>query len=96
MSKLKEKYEFIVNEYIKEFCDKQELDFDFWLGDQIGGIAFFGDALFFNFTDIVFDINSEQPKNLIIDWIYDSIDNSDVRINYYSYSKGLRFNDLKK
>lgn len=93
--KLKEQYENIVMEYIQKFCKKQELTFEHWVGDEIGGIACFGDVFFYNFNDIVWDINSNQSKGLIVKWMYDSCDNPDKSINYFSYSKGLRFNDLK-
>jgi len=88
--KLKENY------YIDKFCKKQELTFDGWVGDEVGGIAWFGDVLFFNFQDIVWDINSKQDKDLIINWIYESLDNQEKAINYFSYSKGLRYNDINK
>ena len=94
LNKLKEQYEFVVSEYVQKFCNKQEVSFEFWVADQIGGIASFGDILYFNFMDIVWDINSKQPKNQIIDWIYESVDNPEKSINYFSYSKGLRWSDL--
>ena len=94
LNKLKEQYEFVVSEYVQIFCNKQGVSFEFWVADQIGGIACFGDILYFNFMDIVWDINSKQPKYQIIDWIYESVDNPEKSINYYSYSKGLRWSDL--
>jgi hypothetical protein len=47
--------------------------------------------MFFNFQDIVWDINSKQPKGLIVDWYYESIENPKKSMNYYSYTKGLRY-----
>ena len=94
LSKLKEQYEMIVSEYIRKFCNKQGLAFEHWAGDAIGGIACFGDIFYFNFSDIVFDINSRQHKGLIISWLYDSVDNPGKSINYFSYSKGLRCGDI--
>ena len=94
INELKEHYEVVVSEYIRKFCNKQEVSFEFWVANEIGGVACFGDDLCFNFTDIVWDINSNQPKNQIIDWIYESIDNPERSINYFSYSKGLRWSDL--
>ena len=91
---LKKKYENVCNEYISRFCRKNELTFEGWVGNEIGGVAVFGDEFFFNFHDIVWDINSKQPQHLIIDWIYESIDNYPKSINYYSYTKGLRYSDL--
>jgi hypothetical protein len=96
LSQLKKLYETVINEYIQKFCNKQELELEHWVGNDIGSIACFGDMFFFSFRDIVYDINSKQPKGLIIKWIYESIDNEEFTINYFSYSKGLRFTDLKK
>lgn len=93
MSKLINDYNKVVQEYIDRFCEKQDLEFEFWVADQVGSIASFGDILCFNFLDIVWDINSEQPKGLIIDWAYETLDNLDYSINYYTYSKGLRYDN---
>lgn len=94
LNKLKKQYEFVCNEYVTKFCNKQELDFDGWVGDNIGCIAYFGDVFFFNFQDIVWDINTKQKKGLIIEWLYESIDNAENSINYYSYTKGLRYENI--
>lgn len=92
--KLKSEYEEIVSKYIELFCEKQDTEFEGWVGDIVGGIACFGDVMFFSFSDIVYDINSCQEKGLIINWIYDCCDNPNKSLNYYSYTKGLRFTDI--
>jgi len=89
IEKLKENYETICNKYITIFCEKQEMDFNGWIGDIIGGIAICND-FYFNFDDIVLDINFDQPKGDIIDWYFDNLEIQDKYINYYSYIKGLR------
>ena len=94
LNQLKKQYEIVVSEYVQKFCNKHELEFEHWVGNDIGGIACFGDIFFYNFQDIVWDINSKQPKGLIIQWLYDCCDNAEKSINYFSYSKGLRFSDL--
>lgn len=86
---IKKRYEDICNEYVDKFCEKQELYNNGWVEDQVGGIVECS-YLPFNFQDIVWDINSNQPKRLIIDWYYESVDNPEKSINYYSYTKGLR------
>ena len=90
---LKENYESCCNEYLQRFCDKQEMTNEGWVVNQVGGVALCSD-FYFNFTDIVWDINSEQPKGQIIDWYYENLDNIEKAINYYSYTKGLRIEDL--
>jgi hypothetical protein len=90
---LEKRKEKTVMAYIDAFCEKQDLHFDSWVGNDIGGLADFND-LCFNFQDIVWDINSSQKKGLIIEWISESIDNPGKSINYYSYTLGLRFSDI--
>ena len=88
-SNLKTRYENACNEYVILFCQKQEMDFEGWVGLDIGGIACCND-LFFNFHDIVIDIDSCQKKGLIVDWYYSNLENTSNTINYFSYTKGLR------
>jgi hypothetical protein len=96
MKKIQRDYEKVCNQYIEEFCEKQGLEFDGWVGDIVGGVTSFdGFDFAFHFHDIVWDINSEQPKVLIIKWYFDILDNEEY-INYFSYSKGLRHSDLKE
>jgi hypothetical protein len=92
---LKQQYEFCCDEYIKKFCKKQDMEFYGWVGDFIGTIAFCND-FYFDFQDIVLDINSKQKKGVIIDWYYDNLESENLHINYNSYIKGLRISDLKK
>jgi hypothetical protein len=94
INELKKQYEFVCNEYVTKFCNKQELIFEGWVGDTIGGVACCND-FYFNFQDIVWDVNSNQPKGSIIDWYYSNLKEAEKSINYYSYTKGLRISDLK-
>ena len=64
---LKKEYEACATKYVDRFCKKQGMEFDYWASDIIGGIACFGDYCF-NYHDIVWDINSKQPKGLILKW----------------------------
>lgn len=94
LQKLYDRYESVAMEYITEFCSKHDLDFDGWTGIAIGEIAYFEDGTAFEFSDIRLDIDNDCPKGLILQWYSDSYNNPDKTINYYSYSKGLRFNDI--
>lgn len=86
--KLKDKYKSVCDEYVEIFCKKQELDFEYWVANIVGDIAVYGDY-FFNFQDIVWDINSNQPKGRIIDWYNESLENPKNSINYFSYTKSI-------
>ena len=97
---IKVQYEIICNEYVRKFSDKQDLEFDGWVGDEVGGIASFSSQYFFNISDIVFDLNTNQPVGLILHWQEDGTDYNIQRekteyINYKSYTMGLRYEDLK-
>lgn len=94
MTRLQNKYESVCNEYIDAFIKKQSMSFEGWVGDTIGGIALCND-FYFNFQDIVWDINSKQPKGSITDWYYQNLDAPEKSINYYSYTKGLRVSEIK-
>lgn len=93
IKELKNTYESVCNEYVHHFCDKQEITFDGWVGDEIGGIAVCSD-FYFNLHDIILDINLNQPKGQIINWYYDNLNEhmneNEKYINYNSYIKGLR------
>ena len=94
IEKLKRDYEKACNQYMKLFCEKQDMEFDSFVNDDIGGIALCSD-FFFNFSDIVYDVNAKIPKGVIIDWYDAQLENPERAINYYSYTKGLRHEDLK-
>jgi len=94
IKKLKHDYETACNAYLKAFCEKQEMDFMFWVADEIGSIALCSD-FYFNMSDIKFDIDTEQPKGFIIEWYDECLENPDKAINYYSYIHGLRIKDIK-
>lgn len=94
-------YKIICNEYVRKFAKKQGLRFEYWIADNVGETACFNADCSFNFSDIVYDIDTRQPKGLIIKWQNESIEHyvkyketyDYANINYYSYSKGLRFKE---
>lgn len=94
LNQLRNKYESACCEYAERFAEKQGLEFDYWVSDIVGGVAAFGDY-FFTIDNIVFDINSRQPVGLILQWQGDTLANQDKQpVNYYSYAKGLRYDDI--
>lgn len=97
MTELQEKYESVCNDYLKKFCKKQGFEFekDAWVNNDIGGIVMVND-MFINFSDIVWDVNSKQPKGVITSWYYGCLENAEYSVNYYAYAKGIRNEDLIK
>lgn len=89
MTQLQINYENSCNEYIKVFCKKQQLSFEGWAGNKVGGVACCGDY-FFNLFDIVCDVNSKCKKGLILNWHDTCVEHPEKAINYFAYSKGLR------
>lgn len=90
---LKQRYEDICDEYINAFCQKQQMAFEFWVADQ-RDVAGFGDW-YFSLSDIIYDIDSDCPKGLILQWYEGELQYSKQRINYPSYHKGLRHEQVE-
>lgn len=58
-------------------------------------IVFFGDHYLFTIDNILYDLSTNQPKGLILEWFDSEFNTYDptkrnVKINFYSYSMGLR------
>lgn len=97
---LKQQYETLCNEYLKIFCEKQEVEFDpsDWVGGDVGEVIHIADC-FLNFDEIRLDIDTDQPKGFIFKWYWEDLDGyykTKQRINYRNYIKGLRHGDLLK
>ena len=82
-------YKEICNAIVVQFCEKQSMSFYGWVSDEVGGIAECS-VFYFNFLDIVKDIDRKVDKGVIIDWYYSNIDNENNYINYNSWLMGLR------
>lgn len=63
-------YEDAVNAIITEFKKKQGIESDegYWIGNQIGEVYDFGDAMTFDFHDILIDLKENAPKEEIFKW----------------------------
>lgn len=90
----------ICNDFITLFEKKQDIEFDFWIGDEVGGLASFASHYFFNLSDIILDITTNQPKGKILKWQDEDLDYNMVvdfpsSITYKSYTMGLRLKDLE-
>lgn len=100
---LKKEFIAVANKYIAAFEKKHKMELEFWVSDDVGGVASFGDTYFFSFDDIRLDVDSGAPKHLILDWSNDRLDEhyaaegekrEERHINFNSYRTGLRFKDL--
>jgi hypothetical protein len=92
---LKTDYENICQCYVHAFTKKHDISFDYWIGDDIGGIASFGECYTFSLTDIRIDIDNRVQKGKIFEWIDYEVEfnmNKEftVWINYKNWLKGAR------
>lgn len=91
---IKNMYEDACMEYIKIFCMKHQLEFDFWV-DYTGGTASFSQQYYFTIDVIRYDIDKNCHRDLIIQWQYDNMEQctskEDIFINFPSYVKGARY-----
>lgn len=93
MKTLKERYEKIIDEYVKLFEKKHEVELEFWVSDDKTGVACFGDIYYFSVSDIIYDINNNLPERMIFEWLEDNVEYYERKgqtINLSSYHKGLR------
>ena len=92
LAKLKQRYEFVCDQYLHKFINKQGYEFSGWIpSDQIGSMACFIEQYFFNMEDIICDINNKLPKDMIFKWNDDNLEAGyDNTISLHAYSKGMR------
>lgn len=87
-------FESICAKIVQAFCEKQDLEFSWWVADYIGGVTYFDAEYLFSFDDIIFDLKTSQPKGKILDWYNSTLEyiGTDRWQNYYAYSKGVQLN----
>ena len=83
MKKINIEYSNLVNKYIKLFQEKQDMEFDFWY--ELYNSIVFGDYCF-KFSDIIFDLTTDQPKHRILDWFNVQLEKSEKKESYEFYS----------
>mgnify|MGYP000927690439 FL=1 len=88
-----ELFEYAARNLIKEFCHKQDLQFEFENSDIEAGVVCLSDY-FFNIEDIYFDMKHNKHQGKILQW-YDYRLMHNSNINYRSYCMGMR-EELKK
>lgn len=78
-----------IHDYIKLFEKKHDCEFEQFVGDSIIDIIVFGDS-YFNMSDIIYDINTNQPKDTLWDWYDLTLSQAlsgEHTINYRNYCK---------
>jgi hypothetical protein len=85
------------NDIVSVFARKQGLTFDFWVADEIGGVACFGDIYFFSLQDMLYDIEGRRKKGLILQWIEDAVEANEKEpdIEFASYREYCLIEDFK-
>jgi hypothetical protein len=68
-------YDKACTEIITKFCEKQGLEFDFWVADEVGNTASFALQYTFTLTEIVHDLRTKQKKGLILKQQIEMIEN---------------------
>ena len=84
-----------IQEYVNLFCNKHDMELDFWVADLSGTVGSFGDY-FFGFEDIRLDLETNQPEEEIFKWYEANLElgmKNQSGINYYSWIKGYRPED---
>ena len=89
IQRLKKRYEKACTDYVAMFCQKQDMEFGWWIADRIGEWAVFGDYSF-TFSDIKFDVENQLPKGFILEWYDRMLENGSIgksTCNYETYAK---------
>ena len=96
-------YQIYCNKIINKFAKKQDLQFDGWVGDDIGNVSCFCGEYYFNLSDIILDLKTKQPKGFILQWQIEYLEFNVTKeieqhknINYKSYTMGLRLKTYYK
>jgi hypothetical protein len=83
---MKEQFESVCNAYAERFCERHDMEFNGWVGDVVGGVAYCSEYTF-NLLDMVWDVNTNQPIMNIVRWMDYCLGNPEHYINYITYCK---------
>ena len=101
---MRENYKSACAAYVRAFEAKQGIEFEYWIGEEVGGATSFGGEWCFSMLEIIHDVDTRQPKGQILQWHSECLEHAQSlpegsqlykKINYRSYCMGLRFGDLK-
>jgi len=92
----RQKLDKALRRYIKAFSKKHDTYLEFAVSDDLMGVLLFGDH-YFNITDIIYDIDTNQDSDMIYTWYDATLDRAmeeKTTMNYESWCRGLRYEDL--
>lgn len=82
-------------ELMEAFAEKQDLEFEGFVGDDPAGVACFSWSYFFNLSEIYLDLSTNQPKGLIKEWNAEiteqRLNGNEKYINYFHWTLGKRY-----
>jgi hypothetical protein len=81
LKQLKEDRKNYVNNLLEYFLKKQDAYFEFWFGDEFGGIACISADYYITFSDIEYDVFNRVKKGLIFKWYNYIIDCSEKGVD---------------
>jgi len=80
-----------IKDIVLEFSRKHELEFTHYV--EYIETAFFDDGYYFKFSDICFDVFTEQDKGLIISYFQNAQENEIMHLDYELYSQLNQLNN---
>lgn len=78
-----------IQEVIDQFAEKQGIDFQYAVGDDLLGALCFDNDEHYLLQDIVYDLGTHQPPRKIYEWLLYLLEINEY-INYRSYCMGWR------
>jgi len=89
MKELKTNYEKAVQAYVINFCERVEIDFDGWVGGQVGTVGCFGDH-YFDFHDIKYFVENDFTFEIMMRWYWFTAEHPKCYINLPTFHKRVR------
>lgn len=65
---MKNKYDLVCSAYVNTFADILGIEFDNWVGDNVGEVANFSDDSFYSFEIVKYFVDNAIDADTIQDW----------------------------
>jgi len=69
---MKEKYNSVCLQYVRTFAKIMDIEFDNWMGDNVGEVANFSDGSFYSFEIVKYFVDNNIDAETIQEW-YDYV-----------------------